>query len=87
MPDIDQAKLEPLVQLRARLDSFALSATIRRKLGRIWATRTKIRISDRQAEAAKERAEAKDLALSLARRMRKKHDGSTAQKSSLKRRD
>ena len=87
MPNIDQAKLEPLVQLRARLDPFALSATIRRKLGRIWATRTKIRISDRQEEAAKERAEAKDLAQSLARRMRKKHDGSTAQKSPLKRRD
>jgi hypothetical protein len=87
MPNIDMTKLEPLVQLRARLDPFALSATIRRKLGRIWATRTKIRISDRQEEAAKERAEAKDLAQSLARRMRKKHDRSTAQKSPLKRRD
>ena len=87
MRNIDPAKLESLVQLRARLDPFDLSATIRRKLGRIWATRTKIRISDRQAEAAKERAEAKDLAQSLARRMRRKYDGSTAQKSPLKRRD
>jgi hypothetical protein len=71
MPNIDPAKLEPLVQLRARLDPFALSATIRRKLDRIWAMRTKIRISDRQEEAAQERAEAKDLAQSLARRMKK----------------
>ena len=87
MPNHDPAKLESLVQLRARLDPFALSATIRRKLDRIWAMRTKIRISDRQAEAAQERAEAKDLAQSLARRMSNKHNGSAAKKRPLKSRD
>ena len=86
MPNIDQTKLESLVQLRARLDPFALSATIRRKLGRIWALRTTRRIPDRAADSVKEIAEAKDLAQSLARRIGKKKDGSTSNKSSLKRR-
>jgi len=86
MPNIDQTKLESLVQLRARLDPFALSATIRRKLGRIWAVRTTTRIPDRAADSAKEMAEAKDLAQSLARRIGKKKDGSNFNKSPLKRR-
>jgi len=86
MPNIDQTKLESLVHLRARLDPFALSATIRRKLGRIWDVRTTTRIPDRAADSAKELAEAKDLAQSLARRIGKKKDGSTSNKSPLKRR-
>ena len=80
MPNIDQTKLEPLVQLRARLDPFALSATIRRKLGRIWALRTTRRIPDREADSAKEMAEAKSLAQSLARRLRKKQERSNLKK-------
>jgi len=63
--------------LRARLDPFVLSATIRRKLDRIWALRTKNRISPRNADPAQETAEAQDLAQTLARRMQKKRNGST----------
>jgi hypothetical protein len=80
MPNIDQTKLEPLVQLRARLDPFALSATIRRKLARIWALRTKTRTPDRKTDSAKEMAEAKSLAQSLARRLSKKQEGSNLKK-------
>jgi hypothetical protein len=85
-PGIDKKGLEPLVQLRAQMDPFVLSATIRRKLARIWALRTKNRIPDRKADPAKEMAEAKAIAQSLARRMEKKKDGSTSEKSPLKRR-
>jgi hypothetical protein len=72
MPGIDRAKLEPLVQLRARLDPFALSATIRRKLDRLWDLRTKRKSSDRKADLEQETAEAKTIAQALARRMEKK---------------
>jgi len=80
MPNIDRTKLEPLVQLRARLDPFALSATIRRKLARIWTLRTKVRIQDREADAANDTAEAKALAQTLARRLNKKREGSRTKK-------
>jgi hypothetical protein len=86
MPNIDQTKLESLVQLRARLDPFVLSATIRRKLGRIWALRTKTRSPSRNADPATEIAEAQALAQSLARRMQKKRKGSNQEKSALRRR-
>jgi hypothetical protein len=76
MPGIDTTKIEPLVQLRARLDPFALSATIRRKLDRLWGLRTKRRISDRAADPGQETAEVKTIAQSLARRMEKKRKGS-----------
>jgi hypothetical protein len=86
MPSIDTTKLEPLVQLRARMDPFALSATIRRKLAHLWGLRTKRRTPDRKADSAKEMAEAKALAQSLAGRMGMKQDGSTSKKCPLKRR-
>jgi hypothetical protein len=81
LPDIDTKKLDPLVQLRAQLNPFALSATIRRKLDRIWALRTKTRSTSRNADSAKETAEAKALAQSLARRIQKKRKGSNPEKS------
>jgi len=86
MPNIDHGKLEPLVQLRARLDPFALSATIQRKLSCIWRLKTKVRASDRQAETAQEKAEAKEMAQTLARRMGTKHDALSAKKIPLMRR-
>jgi hypothetical protein len=86
MPNIDRTKLEALVQLRARLDPFALSATIRRKLARLWTLRTKIRTPDRKADSAEETAEAKALAQSLATRLKKKRDRSIQEKSRLQRR-
>jgi hypothetical protein len=86
MPSLDKTKLEPLVHLRARLDPFVLSATIRRKLDRIWALRTKNRISPRNADSTQETAEAQDLAQSLARRMQKKRNGSNPKKSPPQRR-
>ena len=36
MPGADAKKMESLLQLRARLDPFALASAIRRKLDRIW---------------------------------------------------
>lgn len=39
MPGADPNKVEQLLHLRSRLDPFALSRTIRRKLERIWAMR------------------------------------------------
>jgi hypothetical protein len=86
MPNIDRTKLESLVQLRARLDPFALSATIHRKLSRIWMLKIKARASDRQAKAAQEKAEAKEMAQTLARRMRRKQHESSAHRSPIKRR-
>jgi hypothetical protein len=76
MPDIDRKKLEPLVQLRARLDPFSLAAAIRRKLDRIWTMRTKSRRPSLDNDLAKEAAEARDLAQSLARRMKRKRSES-----------
>jgi hypothetical protein len=84
MPNIDQTKLESLFQLRARLDPFALSATIRRKLGRIWALRTKRRIITHDPD--QETAEIKTIAQSLARRMETKQKGSSPKKAPLQRR-
>ena len=55
MPGIDTTKLDPLVQLRSRLDPFALSATIRRKLAHLWGLRTKKIISDRATDPVKKR--------------------------------
>jgi hypothetical protein len=86
MPGIDTTKLEPLVHLRARLDPFALSETIRRKLDRLWALRTKKIISDRATDPGQETAEAKTIAQSLARRMEKKQKGSSPKKAPSKRR-
>ena len=86
MPDIDKTKLEPLVQLRARLDPFALAATIRRKLDRIWALKSKNRTTPRKADTAQETAEAKDLARRLAGRLQKKRNGSTQKKTAPKHR-
>jgi hypothetical protein len=86
MPHIDQTKLEPLVQLRARLNPFSLAATIRRKLARIWSLRTTKRILDREDDPGQEKAEAKTIAQSLARRMTKKQKTSNPEKASLKRR-
>jgi len=85
-PGIDKKGLEPLVHLRTQLDPFVLSATIRRKLARVWTLRTKNRIPDRKADPAKEMAEARAIAQSLARRMEKKQNGSTSEKSPLTRR-
>jgi hypothetical protein len=86
MPHVDRTKLEPHVQLRARLDPFALSATIRRKLDHLWSLRTKRRISLPTADPEQEMAEAKAIAQTLARRMGKKKDGSTSNKSPSPRR-
>ena len=85
IPNIDTTKLEPLVQLRARLDPFALSATIRRKLTRIWAVRTTRRIPDRASDSSQEKAEAKTIAQSLAGRMAKKQKASNPEKAPFKR--
>ena len=86
MPHIDQTKLEPLVQLRARLDPFSLSATIHRKLARIWSLRTTKRIPAREADSSQEKEEAKTIAQSLARRMEKKQKALNPEKATLKRR-
>jgi hypothetical protein len=86
MPGIDMAKLEPLVQLRARLDPFALSATIRRKLDRIWTLKTKRSLPDRTADPGQETNEAKAIAQTLGRRMTKKKKGSSPKNAPLKRR-
>ena len=86
MPKIDRTKLEPLVQLRARLDPFSLSATIHRKLDRIWNLRTKRNVAPREAESDQETAEAKAIAQTLARRMGKKQDRSPSLKTSRNRR-
>jgi hypothetical protein len=82
LPGIDRKKIEPLVQLRARLDPFALSRTIRRKLARIWALKTNVR---QVAKTVNSDIEAKDIAQSLARRMGKKQNGSTPEKRLPKR--
>jgi hypothetical protein len=81
MPGIDTTKLEPLVRLRARLDPFALSATIRRKLDQIWGLRTKRRVTERNADPGQETAEAQAIAQTLARRMAKKQNGSSPKKA------
>ena len=86
MPGLDPAKLEPLVQLRARLDPFALSATIRRKLDRLWDLKTKRRSSDRKADLEQATAEAKTIAQTLARRMEKKKVRSRPKEALSKRR-
>jgi hypothetical protein len=86
MPGIDTTKLEPLVHLRARLDPFALSATIRRKLAYLWGLRTKRIISDRAIDPGQEAAEAKTIAQSLARRMTKKMTRSSPKETPSKRR-
>jgi hypothetical protein len=86
MPGLDTTKLEPLVYLRARLDPFALSATIRRKLERLWDLRTKKRLSARKADPGQETAEAKTIAQTLARRMEKKKTRSSPKKANPKRR-
>lgn len=39
MPGADRTKVEALLELRARLDPFALAAVIRRKLDRVWKLR------------------------------------------------
>ena len=86
MPGIDTTKLEPLVHLRARLDPFALSETIHRKLDRLWALKTKKIISDRATDPGQETAEAKTIAQNLARRMEKKKIRSSPKKAPSRRR-
>jgi len=77
LPNVDRRKLEPLVQLRARLDPFALSKTIRRKLAAIWAMRSTVKPS---APRAKSDEEVTALAEILARKMLKRRNGSTMKK-------
>jgi hypothetical protein len=86
MPGIDTTKLEPLVYLRARLDPFALSATIRRKLERLWGQKTKKSNPHRAADPDQETVEAKTIAQVLARRMEKKRKESSSENAHPKRR-
>lgn len=83
LPNADHRKLEPLVQLRARLDPFVLATTIRRKLDRLWDLRTKRKSSRPTADQNEEAAEAKEIALSLTRRMDIKRKGSAPKNASL----
>jgi hypothetical protein len=71
-PNVDPRTLEPLVQLRARLDPFALAAAIRRKLDRVWALKAERRSPLRAPDPAEEKVESKAIAQSLARRMGRK---------------
>ena len=83
LPKADLRKLEPLAQLRTRLDPFALATTIRRKLDRLWNLRTRRKNPGRAANPAEAAAEAKEIAHSLARRMDTKRKGLGPQNASL----
>jgi hypothetical protein len=79
LPNVDRRKLEPLFQLRAQLDPFALARTIHRKLDAIWAMRAKVKSSAPRAESDEE---AKALAEILARKMIRRKTAATTKKGS-----
>jgi len=83
LPEANRGKLESLVQLRARLDPFALAATIRRKLDRLWNLRTIRKNARRVAAPAEEAAVAREIAQTLARRLDTKRKGSGSQNASF----
>ena len=69
LPGINRKKLEPLIRLRPELDPFVLGRTIRRKLDRIWALKSR---TGKSAPRVDFQEEAKELAGILARKMERK---------------